>query len=127
MLKQVLEPKQDVISIGFSYRNDSANEERSSSLLAMGMVAPLGAFAHSAYHPYLHASFKENIVPTPNAFNGDFYGGIVKGPDGATWFTERVTNKIGRLDSSDHFREYTLPTSSARPEGITVGPDRALW
>ncbi len=97
------------------------------SLLAMGVVAPLGAFAKSAYHPYLHASFKENIVPTPNAFNFDSYGGIVKGPDGAIWFTESNTNQIGRLDSSGHFREYLLPTAGANPEGITVGPDRALW
>ncbi len=94
------------------------------SLLAMGVVAPLGAFAHSAYHPYLHASFKGYIVPTPSAFGA--FGGIVKGPDGAIWFTEGATDKIGRVDSSGHFREYLLPFNSD-PEGITVGRDRALW
>lgn len=52
---------------------------------------------------------------------------ITTGPDGAIWFTELYSSKIGRIDPSTHkITEY--PTASnSDPAGITTGPDGALW
>jgi virginiamycin B lyase len=52
---------------------------------------------------------------------------IIAGPDGALWFTESATNKIGRVTTSGAFTEYTIPTAGSSPAGITVGPDSAIW
>ncbi len=80
------------------------------SLIAMGALAPLTAYARQAQtrpqHVHvLKATFKEAIVPTPGAFD-QLLGGIVRGSDGAFWFTEPGTNKIGRFNSTQRtFRE----------------------
>ena len=52
--------------------------------------------------------------------------GVVVGPDGAVWFTERVAGKIGRLQGGT-FTEFDLPDPGSQPTGITVGGDGALW
>jgi virginiamycin B lyase len=51
---------------------------------------------------------------------------IVRGPDGAMWFTENGGNRIGRLTVDGELSEYFLRDHSI-PTGITVGPDGALW
>ena len=53
--------------------------------------------------------------------------GITTGADGALWFAEFNTGKIGRVSTSGAFTEYPIPTASSRPIGITTGPDGALW
>jgi peptidoglycan hydrolase-like protein with peptidoglycan-binding domain len=61
--------------------------------------------------------------------------GIVAGPDGALWFTESFSNKIGRITTagtgcsvaSPCIAEYSVRTSNSSPEKITPGPDGALW
>ena len=40
---------------------------------------------------------------------------------------EYGSNKIGRVTTSGGVTEYSVPTVSAEPEGITSGPDGALW
>jgi virginiamycin B lyase len=59
---------------------------------------------------------------------------ITAGPDGALWFTETDSGKIGRMTTSGAVTEYTIPPTtsvpagvSAAPSGITSGPDGALW
>src|SRR3954470_20153048 len=48
--------------------------------------------------------------------------------DGALWFCESGTSKIGRLDTKTYtFTEFDLPTPNATPIGIVPGPDGALW
>ncbi len=49
---------------------------------------------------------------------------IASGPDGALWFTERGTNKIGRITVAGNVTEFFL---SAKPLAIVSGPDGALW
>lgn len=49
---------------------------------------------------------------------------ITSGPDGALWFTEKGTWKIGRMTTNGVFTEYPTP---AQPEDIIAGPDGALW
>ena len=42
--------------------------------------------------------------------------GIAAGPDGAIWFTEQSSNKIGRLTLSGAFTEYPIPTAASGVE-----------
>lgn len=53
--------------------------------------------------------------------------GITSGPDGALWFTETVTNKIGRITTDGTVTEFSIPTPNSNPESITTGSDGALW
>ncbi len=53
--------------------------------------------------------------------------GITCGPDGAYWFVEYGTSRIGRVDANGVITEYSTPTSSSKPFGITTGPDGNLW
>ena len=62
-------------------------------------------------------------VPT---HNGWIYG-ITAGSDGALWFTEYNSNKIGRITTAGVITEYTVPTSNSGPYGIAAGADGALW
>ena len=50
------------------------------------------------------------------------------GSDGAVWFTEAATGRIGRITPGGGITEYTtnLPTSG-HPSSITPGPGNALW
>jgi hypothetical protein len=54
---------------------------------------------------------------------------ITVGPDGALWFTELLSNSIGRLTTGGEYSSCQLPNASAnpRPYGITAGPDGAIW
>lgn len=62
---------------------------------------------------------------------------ITAGPDGNLWFTEigdyfnrlnpaNVAN-IGRITPAGAITEFSVPTPASGPNGITVGPDGALW
>ncbi len=70
----------------------------------------------------------------PTASSGPF--GITAGPDAALWFTESAPldgaavphgNTIGRITIAGVITEFTTPTASSGPFGITAGPDAALW
>jgi virginiamycin B lyase len=52
---------------------------------------------------------------------------IAAGPDGALWFTESSSNKVGRVGVEGTIREYTIPTPNSNPMGITAGSDGAIW
>jgi virginiamycin B lyase len=52
---------------------------------------------------------------------------ITAGPDGALWFTECSSNKIGRLTTAGVLTEFSIPTAASGPRGIVAGPDGALW
>ncbi len=54
---------------------------------------------------------------------------ITVGPDGALWFTELLSNSIGRLTTGGEYSSCQLPNAGAnpRPYGITAGPDGAIW
>ncbi len=65
------------------------------------------------------------MSPIDLEFGVDPYD-IVRGPDGAMWFTEHNGNRIGRLTVDGELSEFFLRDLST-PTGITVGPDGALW
>lgn len=56
--------------------------------------------------------------------------GITVGPDGALWFVENQTNKIGRVTTKGVVTEIS-PTGISAPYpdsvGIALGPDKSLW
>ena len=62
--------------------------------------------------------------PIPNPAGGG--GGIAIGPDGNVWFTEFLSNKIGRLTRDGVVTEFQLPTSNAYPLKIAAAVD-GLW
>ena len=70
------------------------------------------------------ATITEFAIPTPNSGPA----GITAGPDGALWFTESSTNKIGRITTDGAITEFGPFASISFFLGdITAGPDGALW
>ena len=79
------------------------------------------------------------LVPAPATAIDEFPvppgtnpGGITAGPDGALWFIEEGTNRIGRITTTgavtNHYPVTTGPRSSVSSlDQITLGPDGALW
>jgi RHS repeat-associated protein len=61
---------------------------------------------------------------TPTAGSG---ADDVAAPNGYVWFSEYNVSKIAKISMSGVVTEYTIPTSSSGPEGITVGPDGNIW
>ena len=86
-------------------------------LIALVGVLPAAAAA---------GTIKKFTVPTA----GSAPNGIITGPDGALWFTEAGSGKIGRVTTSGAITELTLVGGSAAGFGshpITTGPDGTLW
>lgn len=85
------------------------------------------------------------FFPLPGQYKGTNsagYGltkGITTGPDGNLWFTgscdngnfpDTVIGVVGSMTTTGTVTEYSLPTSinnPSSPNGITKGPDGALW
>lgn len=65
--------------------------------------------------------FTEFTIPTASPVPQ----GITQGPDGALWFCEGASNKIGRMTTSGAFTEFAIPTANSDPQAITQ--DGALW
>jgi virginiamycin B lyase len=75
---------------------------------------------------------REWTVPSPNAFGYPVLTSIPSRPaftsDGALWFPEFGTSKIGRFDpASETFTEIDTPTQPSAPLEVVVGPDRKIW
>ena len=75
--------------------------------------------------PYAHAAAQVTEYNVPSSGSGT--SGITYGPDGNIWFTERQTNKIGKMTPSGTFTEYSIPSPNADPLSITPGPDGNIW
>ena len=68
----------------------------------------------------------EFTIPTP----GTGPAGITAGPpsDGALWFTEKTTNKIGRITTAGVVTgEFPVMTGAAGVQDIIAGPDGNIW
>ncbi|MEO3787263.1 hypothetical protein ABGB12_28385 [Actinocorallia sp. B10E7] len=52
---------------------------------------------------------------------------VTSGPDGALWFTEYRSHRIGRVTTDGTATEFPLPTPECGPYGLAAGPDGALW
>lgn len=60
--------------------------------------------------------YTQNITGAPLA--------TALGPDGAVWFTEWQSGKIGRISMDGTVSEYT---ATSHPTGIATGPDGKIW
>ncbi len=72
-------------------------------------------------HPYKITEYKlplDGGIATPYE--------ITLGSDGALWFTDPNSDRIGRITTSYRISFYPVLTGS-QPLGITSGPDEALW
>ena len=65
--------------------------------------------------------------PALGAVRTSFPIAITGGPDGAVWFNERETNRIGRMTLDGRFTEFPVPDGVGALVGLTSGPDGALW
>lgn len=53
---------------------------------------------------------------------------IALGSDGGVWFTTLGTHTLGRIDPlSHHVAYYDAPSSEGFAQGLTSGPDGAIW
>lgn len=56
------------------------------------------------------------------------YSPIVTGPDGALWFANRCNDEVERMTTMGTITTaYPLPGANPIVEGMTLGPDDALW
>jgi polyhydroxybutyrate depolymerase len=62
-------------------------------------------------------------LPEPGAEPFD----IAQGADGAMWFTEFASDKIGRISLAGVITQFSVPTASAGPYQITAGPHGTMW
>jgi streptogramin lyase len=53
--------------------------------------------------------------------------GIAFGSDGALWFTETTSDRIGRMTTSGSISSFAIPTRGSEPGTIVAGPDGAMW
>jgi hypothetical protein len=65
----------------------------------------------------------EFTIPTA----GSLPYGLTSGPDGAVWFTEWNSDKIGRITTAGVVTEFTIPATSHGLHAIVTGPDGNLW
>jgi streptogramin lyase len=70
------------------------------------------------------ATAKFTFYDTPTADSGTL--GLVRGTDGALYFTERNVDQVGSLAPDGTFREWSLDPGSF-PNRIVVGPDGNIW
>jgi virginiamycin B lyase len=102
-----------------------------------GVFALLAAFLAPTAAAQEFAISSPNF-PDPNEVRCP--GGITTGPDGALWFTEEATSRIGRMTATGVVTgEFPVPLATSSPvpcvdlafvgalDQITAGPDGALW
>jgi virginiamycin B lyase len=96
----------------------------------LGLGLTLGAvFASPGASPAtevteLKVTIREWDVPTKGAHPHD----PAVGPDGALWFTEQMTNKLGRLDPlTGSFKEFPLKLEDSGPHGLVADRDGNIW
>jgi len=96
----------------------------------LGLGLTLGAAFASREAPpaaevsELRVTIREWDVPTKGAHPHD----PAVGTDGALWFTEQMTNKLGRLDPlTGSFKEFPLKLEDSGPHGLVADRDGNIW
>src|SRR3974390_2571968 len=102
-------------------------------LIGLVFVGEILAVALPGHHPpgtpthvaEWKVTIREWAVPTKGAHPHD----PAVGPDGSLWFTEQMTNKLGRLDpKTGQFKEYPLTESeNPGPHGLVADRDGNIW
>jgi streptogramin lyase len=70
------------------------------------------------------ATPKVEFYDTPSHSSWPDY--IISGPQGALWFTEFYTAKVGKITTTGKITEFPLPQNNDI-EGIAAGPDGNIW
>jgi virginiamycin B lyase len=92
--------------------------------LAAALALRLRGTAPGTEASELKVTIREWAVPTKGAHPHD----AAVGADGALWFTEQMTNKIGRLDpKSGAFKEYPLKLEDSGPHGLVADREGNIW
>jgi streptogramin lyase len=84
------------------------------------------------YSEYLIAPCKPH-PPCSGSNTGSGPSDVAVAPDGSIWFTNELTNEVGRLDpNAGTFTGYSLPAidpslAGGEPRAISVAPDGTLW
>jgi virginiamycin B lyase len=90
-------------------------------LLAACDLNPLQSSSHTTVEP--------TTIPTGTTTTFQLLGGeisyVTTGPDGAIWFTETGSNKIGRMITNGDYKEFTLPSFDERAK--IVANKSGLW
>ncbi|HTU82585.1 MAG TPA: hypothetical protein VMF61_10675 [Candidatus Acidoferrales bacterium] len=60
----------------------------------------------------------------PFGVNGFTFMAFYKGD---AWFPHNGTNSIGRITPSGAEKDFPIPSASAGPNSVVVGPDNAIW
>jgi virginiamycin B lyase len=68
-------------------------------------------------------NFVQYAVPS----SGAGVGWVTRGTDGAMWFVERFTNKLGRVDNLGQVTEFAIPTASSVPQGVVMDGNGIVW
>lgn len=100
------------------------------ALLFLGVLVALAAPRHRVPAPPgdvtpLRATIREWPVPTKGAHPHD----PAVGPDGSLWFTEQMSNKLGRLDpKTGKIKEYPLVAGkNSGPHGLVADQFGNIW
>jgi streptogramin lyase len=90
------------------------------------ILAGLTAFAAVGVLPAAAPATTVTEYPTPTV--DSLPHDITAGPDGALWFTEVSSDRVGRITTGGAITEFTEPDAGPdQPTGITSGPDGNLW
>ena len=72
--------------------------------------------------------FVEYATPTPGRDGrGVGVDSLVMDAQGNVWFTERLTNRIGKLEPSGRILEFEIPTPDGHPLGIDLDAQGRIW
>lgn len=95
------------------------------SLLVVGGVS----IAASALGAPLAATPRGLAIEYPIGQTGVEVGPLqlATSADGAVWFTSYLQGTIGRFALPNTLNQFAIPSSTARPGAITLGPDGNIW
>src|SRR2546421_10013793 len=94
-------------------------------VLGLGVALASRGAAPATEVSDLKVTIREWDVPTKGAHPHD----PAVGPDGALWFTEQMSNKLGRLDpATGTFKEDSLVEGkNSGPHGLVADKDGNIW
>lgn len=95
--------------------------------LAIGPGGEVWMTSDHVGHYVARISRSGRLIRTFPVPGGGRPASIVRGPDGAMWFTLHEGNAVVRITREGEMTRFDVPTPGAQPRGIALGPDGALW
>lgn len=90
----------------------------------LAVVAVTACAQRSAAPRPWPTQIREYVIPDTTAFPND----LAIAADGAVWYTDRFTSRIGHLNpETGEIRQYETPTPGSAPYGITIADDGSVW